>query len=360
MASPLKYVLLYQNCLIVKGAQNNIICDLQLERYINIPDNYVEILELLSKKKLNELKEDYDKKSWENILLFLYYLESKNYLFFSSTLDNWPKLNLSWDSPSKITNSIIDLDNSSIFFKISKSIYKELVSLGCRHIQLRIFEPITLKKLSTELNKIESSNIFSVEVLVRYSSEMELQNLKLICQTNMKVNFVLFNCKLNPKLETPKIKFVQSNILNEKCCGKVSMSLFEINLEKFTESLNKNSCLNKKLSIDVNGNIKNCPSMPRSFGNLTNTTLQEALDNPDFKKYWNITKDQITVCKDCEFRYICTDCRAYLENPKDQYSRPLKCGYDPYTNQWEEWSTNPLKQKAIEYYGMQDLVKKNA
>ncbi|WP_066439517.1 hypothetical protein [Chryseobacterium sp. CCH4-E10] len=33
----------------------------------------------------------------------------------------------------------------------------------------------------------------------------------------------------------------------------------------------------------------------------------------NFKKYRNLTKDQIEVCKDCEFLYICTDCRAYSE-----------------------------------------------
>lgn len=127
----------------------------------------------------------------------------------------------------------------------------------------------------------------------------------------------------------------------------------------FAESKSYNSCLNRKISIDINGNIKNCPSMPQSFGNIRDTTLQEAIEHKDFKKYWSITKDQIDVCKDCEFRYICTDCRAYKENPEDDYSKPLKCGYSPYTNKWEEWSTNPLKQKAIEYYDMQELVKKN-
>ena len=70
-----------------------------------------------------------------------------------------------------------------------------------------------------------------------------------------------------------------------------------------------------------------------------------------------IQKDQIAVCKDCEFRYICTDCRAYKEDPEDDYSKPLKCGYDPYTGVWSEWSTNPLKQKAIQYYGMEEIIK---
>lgn len=37
----------------------------------------------------------------------------------------------------------------------------------------------------------------------------------------------------------------------------------------------------------------------------------------------------------CEFRYICIDCRAYLVAPENIYSKPQKCGYDPFTNKWK-------------------------
>lgn len=163
--------------------------------------------------------------------------------------------------------------------------------------------------------------------------------------------------KLN-KLTFP-VYFLENEIKSFANCGIVSRNYFGVDKDKVIESINHNSCLNRKISIDKDGNIKNCPSMAESFGNIKDTTLEEALNKPGFKKYWNITKDQIEVCKDCEFRHICTDCRAYIEDPENQYSKPLKCGYNPYTNEWEEWSTNPLKQKAIEYYGMQDLVKKD-
>jgi len=48
----------------------------------------------------------------------------------------------------------------------------------------------------------------------------------------------------------------------------------------------------------------------------------------------SITKDQVAVCRDCEFRYVCTDCRAYTQDADDPYSKPAKCTYDPYTATW--------------------------
>ncbi|WP_299098677.1 hypothetical protein [uncultured Winogradskyella sp.] len=98
--------------------------------------------------------------------------------------------------------------------------------------------------------------------------------------------------------------------------------------------------------------------MKENFGHIEKTNLYEVLIK-NFKKYWNITKDQIDVCNDCEIRYFSTDFRAYKENPKNTYSKPLRCGYSPYANKGKEWSTSPLKQKAIKHYEMQELVKKN-
>jgi len=76
---------------------------------------------------------------------------------------------------------------------------------------------------------------------------------------------------------------------------------------------------------------------------------------PLCQKYWKLSKDQIDICRECEFRYVCTDCRAYIEDPENIYSKPLKCGYDPATNQWQEWSENPLKHKTISFYKLKDL-----
>jgi SPASM domain peptide maturase of grasp-with-spasm system len=111
--------------------------------------------------------------------------------------------------------------------------------------------------------------------------------------------------------------------------------LFSINIKAFSEALKYNTCLNRKISIDKAGEIKNCPSMPESYGNIDVVGLKEALSNKQIKKYWHISKDEIEVCKDCEFRYICTDCRAYLSEPSNERSKPLKCGYNPYTGEWE-------------------------
>jgi len=94
--------------------------------------------------------------------------------------------------------------------------------------------------------------------------------------------------------------------------------------------------------------------MQEDFGHIATASLQQVLENPSFQRYGSIRKDDIAVCRDCEFRHVCTDCRAYVEDPEDIYSKPLKCGYDPYTNKWEEWAQHPMKQAAIAWYGLKE------
>jgi SPASM domain peptide maturase of grasp-with-spasm system len=131
-----------------------------------------------------------------------------------------------------------------------------------------------------------------------------------------------------------QIIYTNEVLISEQCCGNILPNYFSVNIHSFTESKVANSCLNKKIAVDRLGNIKNCPSMKFSFGNINKTTLLECIENERFKDLWSVNKDQVLVCKDCEFRYICHDCRAYTQN-EEKYSKPLKCKYNPYEAIWE-------------------------
>ena len=75
--------------------------------------------------------------------------------------------------------------------------------------------------------------------------------------------------------------------------------------------------------------------MSNNFGNHREVSLDNVINNPNFKKLWKKHKDLIHVCKDCEFRYMCTDCRVFIKDSKDIYSQPAKCSYNPYIAKWE-------------------------
>jgi len=102
-----------------------------------------------------------------------------------------------------------------------------------------------------------------------------------------------------------------------------------------------NTCLNRKISVDARGEIRNCPVAAAVVRQRARGVAAQRAAHRDFAALWSINKDQIEVCKDCEFRYVCTDCRAYLQDPSDLYSKPSKCNYDPYTAEWRSSAEPP-------------------
>lgn len=360
-----KYIYLFSCCFLVKGKSQSIICDVQRRNYEVIPNSLYEILQNLdSERELEKIKKRYIGEDLEIFDSYIDFLLKEEFIFIDDSLHNrFPKIEIKFDLPCLISNSIIELNNNSNLNLIEKVI-EQLDILRCESVEIRFYEDSFNNFKDIVLPFFSDTGIRSLRLLFNID-EIENDFFKNLGDKYNRIREVyIYSNKLLKSIESPFFPIIQiKNKLILLNCGSVSEFYFSPDLKCFMEANLNNSCLHKKISIDVDGNIKNCPSMQQSFGNIENTTLKEALQHEDFKKYWNLTKDNIEVCKDCEFRYICTDCRAYTERSHTDkngldISKPLKCGYNPYIGEWEEWSTNPLKQKAIQFYGMQALIKK--
>ena len=344
---------------IVEGAKFDALIDLQRMNAFQISKEYTQLLRILDKSSYSS--------TCETIDLFNISLSELEYLIQNEifVLCNKKILRLSkpfpysFNRPYVVENIVIELNKAHIL--CYDDLIRQFISLGVQAIQIRgcfsIVMEFCLMLRNTKIRDIELVLLLD-ETLLQHDFD------NLMRQTNL-ISYVI--SPLKSELKVPRYirhkQFDYNSFTLPYHCGLIGLKEMSINIDHYSESIMHNSCLNRKISIDAEGNIKNCPSMTESYGNIRDTTLAEAIEKPGFKKYWNINKDQIAVCKDCEFRYICTDCRAYVEDPHDtsgpdgtNLSKPLKCGYNPYTGEWAEWSTNPLKQKAIEFYGMKELI----
>lgn len=356
-----EYFSLFSSCIVVHGAKFSIIQDLERDILYKIDKDFGILLLQVNKKSLYEIQNIFNNEfiSIKKILDGFVYDELG---LFHSIRDEFPSISKNYLTPSKISNAIIQI--RVVDFSILNKINFELQFLGCKSCEIWFLNSFSfIDQIEKIIEIFRDSKLRGITIYIINDKGLAINHLESLIFQYPRINgYVIFD-PLNigiKHLESSKIKeyvlMVKNQTISEKLCGIVSSNHFRSNVEFFVEANNHNSCLNRKISIDAEGNIKNCPSMTESFGNIRDTTLAEAIEKPGFKKYWDINKDKIHVCKDCEFRYICTDCRAYVEDPEDILSKPLKCGYNPYTGEWSEWSTNPMKQKAIDFYGMREMV----
>ncbi len=102
-------------------------------------------------------------------------------------------------------------------------------------------------------------------------------------------------------------------------------------------SMGCQTCWSGKIAVAPTGDVFPCIfSRELGVGNVLRRPLQEVLEAASLQDLWSIDKAQIPVCRDCEFRYGCFDCRALAYKQTGQLrSKPPSCAYDPYTGTWE-------------------------
>lgn len=337
---PDAYFKLFACCIPVKGAARSIICDLQRQFFHFIPNSLYELL-TGEAKTFTEILESCGEENYATIEEYFFFLLQHEYgtWFTKDELDLFPPLQTEWKTPLPVTNCILDYDAYSTY-NIEDAL-QQLNELGCAAVQLRFFSAQSFERLEQIADSIATARIKSLDILLPYTAAFTKNAVIDFTNRHQRLNnFFICNAPENIYInETAegltRIVYTTENISSETHCGIVHTNYFLVNMPLFTESLSHNNCLNKKISVDRNGLIKNCPSMQQSFGHIANTSLQQALACNGFKKLWSISKDDIEGCKDCEFRYICTDCRAYTVDENNQYSKPAKCRYNPYTAEWE-------------------------
>ena len=97
------------------------------------------------------------------------------------------------------------------------------------------------------------------------------------------------------------------------------------------------NCFVDRVCVSANGNVIPC-IMKRDaiLGSLKKKSLRQILRSKEGQKFVRLSKDRIEVCKDCEYRYVCFDCRVKIDNPvKNLYAKSSDCFYNPYTGIWK-------------------------
>jgi SPASM domain peptide maturase of grasp-with-spasm system len=131
------------------------------------------------------------------------------------------------------------------------------------------------------------------------------------------------------------VAYTMQTIKSPKDCDNNSSSHFNVSVQLYTEAQNHNSYFNRKIAIDTNGNIKNCSASENIHGNVKTDKIDSIIESSAFQKLWFVKKDEIEICKDCEFRYMCIDSRIPIKNQEGVWYHEKECNYNPYIAKWK-------------------------
>lgn len=335
-----KFLYVYSDIFFTKGHRRTMMCDFKKKMWQFIPNEYFELTQLFKRHTIDAI-EAINKVEPASLYEFIEFLIADKCAQVVDQIDFFPDIDLKWDTSHPIENSIIDIDQYSKHDYVK--IANELQVLFCRNIQFRSFSCIALAETARIIDVFKCKDFESLDFILKYSDSISAEDYLELARKNPSVSFIVHSAPENLFFESKLkdiypivgyVQYIQQNISSANCCGIINKEgfVFPRFPRDFIEGVVRNRCLNGKISISVCGDIKNCPSMKESYGNIQTDSLIEVIQKKEFRDYWFITKDKISTCRDCEYRHICNDCRAFAES---KWGKPSKCSYNPYITSWK-------------------------
>lgn len=338
------YFVLYACCIPVKGTGRAVIYDLQRHGYEYIPLMVYDLIQECRKVPLSVLEKRYPPSEWAGALSFINYLSEADYGFITDSPDEFPELSMQWHFPGPLINSILEYDCSNPGYDL-QHVIRQLLALHCHDIQLRLFGHCSVDFLNSVLDSIHDSTLYTLDLLIPWNRDFDTPALfsRMLSEHRL-IPVTLYNCRdasLAEKVnETDIFLKTRINITAQQfrpgsIKEKPRQELFVINTEFFTEAQQHNTGLNRKVCVDVKGYIKNHLQHKTAFGHVSQQRLKTVLELPEFQQKWFYSNDQVEICRQCEYRYMCMDTSDIVVRQGRAFKKN-KCGYDPHTQQWTE------------------------
>jgi len=131
---------------------------------------------------------------------------------------------------------------------------------------------------------------------------------------------------------------IQPRNLPQEFSGRITEANFWTNKHAFHFNRRNNSCWAGKVAVTATGEVIPCIfARDLVIGNCLKKGLEAVVQSHRLRELWGVTKDQVEVCRDCEYRYACHDCRplAYAQGG-NLYAKSPRCLYDPYRGTWRK------------------------
>lgn len=351
---PRKHLSLYATCVPVAGLTTSAIYDLSRKQISTFPSAYLSILRSLGTHRLREVISDLHPKDRVHAIDFLDWLLSHEYVHITDAPEAFPAISDKWNIPCVVHNAIIDIRERHHDYQ---RIIHELDTVGCQHIQLRAYSAVfDLTALVNLVKLCQSSSIQSIEAILAYDpSRSDEDYIAVVRENRLVASMLLYGAEDTRQLEVDygvkgrlarqlatEIRITTQKLDSALDCGHITLrQLVPPTTSTLTELRHFNGCLNRKISVDEHGNVRNCPATRLSFGDHRMVSFSEVVSRESFSAVWKAENDSVQGCSQCPYRYVCTGCRAFLEDPDTSNSKPLKCNYNPISDTWENWRERP-------------------
>ncbi len=332
---------IFPTSIIVDGYNKSVLLNLSGNDFIELPVLLKNLILSLQKNSIKKVARMHSIKKKE-IDDFVNQLCMLKIGFKSDVQVKFRKLNHSVESPYNANTLIFSID--SLNFKMNTSILNYL-NIDCLGFHIKVqFDLKELKDFITETVKLMNFNT----IQIRFFVSVKKESIEEIIAIHSKITHIILENEMEDKIvfyNDKTILFLNRNYVANK-------TRFVINLPYYLEAKNFNYQVHKNLIFDSYGNIRfhsNSPITKFHINSITNRKeLQLLYKSGIYKNSLKAKKDDIDICKHCEFRYMCVDSRLPIKRNENEWYFDSECNYNPYIAKWQ----NEDGYKTLEQCGI--------
>lgn len=306
----------FQDIRLTRGYIRSTLCDLSRNNYHFIPNELFDLLskynKVLSIKDILKIEDDINCDLYDEYFNFLlknnYITEIPNEL-----IESFPDMEFVFEYPFLIENIYFVVTSNNIC-NIEKLFQLGIVNITKNYTFL-IDTDIGEEDIIKFTNNISNLTICFQKIVVNRSINIK----------NKLIEVITFNGNINDD-------FFKNDTV------KKSFPKFYNNIILYTESKNHHTFFNRSIFINSNGLILRHYLDKNNFGNIfkiSDKELIQIISDKEFRKYWNIKKDNTNICEVCELRMMCVDIRVPKKLSKTKWGHNEECSYNPYVAKWK-------------------------
>lgn len=341
-------------CIAVQGVNRSVIYDLLRGDYHFIPNEIYEIIHTSETITCSQFTVSGFKSEWFDFLIeheFLFEING------DGDVKNFPEIDKTYMTTYDISNLLIH-DNycPNLLNLWSNFSIKNLTILS------ENFQPQVLECLLENLTELEIDCI--TIVLTSKKREYYYSQFDFLRKFDNVFSIFCFESTLvndRTQYKHRLFEFILIDHSFEQFCNNVYPEKFHVNHEIFLESINHNLFFHKQVYVDQELKIKNGLTTKIDFGSildLNSNQIQSILISNQFRRHWEIPKNQILVCNQCEFRLMCPDPKPVKKVSDNLYVNVYECNYNPYISLWsfEEGYLN-LKDSGVDLKNNDSVIR---
>lgn len=299
------YFTAFPDVVFIKGEEDAAAYDFGRLQLVPVPQALCDVVEALEDATCGEFVASLPADQQDLVQPYLSFLLRKDFGTLRKDKIAFQPLSREWDQSNELLGAQIELNRHSDFNP--HDALRQITDRDCFQLEIRLADDWTSTwAVENLLEGLRGTTLRAVNIYLASAAGWTMEDADELFARHPKLLHLLGYGATAAGEKTYRPGMLRLTT-DPQPAGTAERNHYEgryiVNYRYFTEALQYNPLLNRRVSVSEFGYWKNDLAYDRTFGHVAETPLSAVLNDPDFTALWRVNADRIIELKDSARRY---------------------------------------------------------